>query len=521
MKAAIYARYSSDNQREESITAQLRAAHEYCKKNDYTIVKEYTDEAISARTDERPAFQKMIEDAATGLFGVLIVHKIDRFARNRYDAAFYKRSLQKSGVRIRYIEHQLDDSPESGILESVLEGMAEYYSKNLAREVKKGMHENALLAKHNGGTPPLGYDVAPDKTYVINSQESWIVQKIFRDYANDKSLASICAELNEARVTTKRGSSFGKNSLHDLLKNPKYIGRYTFGRSSTDVDGKRNSRKASENLIVIENALPALIDLTTWEKVQSKFRKNITGTRAAEIYIFSGLLRCPCGSTLVGNRYKGRTKDYSYYRCNNATRTGQCESPKYQKEILENFLLDKILPAILSKESAKVFCKSINEMMTVFAQENLSHIQTLEKEKKNAQSKVESLLRMAESGNAPLSLLDRIRQNEESVKSIDLQLAKIEKQIKKITLTEHQLQEIFELLKKEKEPAALKLLVQSLVCSILLDPEKDEMKIILKIDAAKYGITATNLGWLWWRRGESNPCPEAQSQSFLRAQSVI
>ena len=160
-------------------------------------------------------------------------------------------------------------------------------------------------------------------------------------------------------------------------------------------------------------------------------------------------------------------------------------------------------------------------MMTVFAQENLSHIQTLEQEKKNAQSKVESLLRMAESGNAPLSLLDRIRQNEESVKSIDLQLAKIEKQIKKITLTEHQLQEIFELLKKEKEPAALKLLVQSLVCSILLDPEKDEMKIILKIDAAKYGITATNLGWLWWRRGESNPCPEAQSQSFLRAQSVI
>ena len=168
MKAAIYARYSSDNQREESITAQLRAAHEYCKKNDYIIVKEYTDEAIPARTDERPAFQKMIEDAATGLFGVLIVHKIDRFARNRYDAAFYKRSLQKSGVRIRYIEHQLDDSPESGMLESVLEGMAEYFSKNLAREVRKGQKENALQAKHNGGTPPLGYSLTPNKEYQID-----------------------------------------------------------------------------------------------------------------------------------------------------------------------------------------------------------------------------------------------------------------------------------------------------------------------------------------------------------------
>ena len=306
MKAAIYARYSSDNQREESITAQLRAAHEYCKKNDYIIVKEYTDEAISARTDERPAFQKMIEDAATGLFGVLIVHKIDRFARNRYDAAFYKRSLQKSGVRIRYIEHQLDDSPESGMLESVLEGMAEYFSKNLAREVRKGQKENALQAKHNGGTPPLGYSLTPNKEYQIDESEAPIVRKIFTEYANGKSLRLIRDDLNSAGYRTKKGRAFGTNSLWDLMRNEKYIGTYVYGKSTIGPDGKRNTHpKDSENLIKFENALPAIIDRTTWEKVQHQFNKKSANIRSKEIYIFSGLLKCEhCGSTLVGNRYQ-------------------------------------------------------------------------------------------------------------------------------------------------------------------------------------------------------------------------
>ena len=126
MRAAIYARFSSNNQREESITAQLRAAHDYATKKGYSVVKEYADEAISGRKDDRPAFQEMIKDAKAGLFDVLIVHKIDRFARNRLDSAIYKYDLRKAKVAIEYVEHNLDSSPESIILESVLEGMAEY-----------------------------------------------------------------------------------------------------------------------------------------------------------------------------------------------------------------------------------------------------------------------------------------------------------------------------------------------------------------------------------------------------------
>ncbi len=133
INAAAYARFSSDNQREESIDAQLYIIREYAAKNGYQIIREYTDEAKSARTDNRPSFLSMIRDATMGLFDVIIVHKLDRFSRDRYDFAYYKRALKKAGVRLISVTERLDDSPESVMMESLLEGMAEYYSRNLAR----------------------------------------------------------------------------------------------------------------------------------------------------------------------------------------------------------------------------------------------------------------------------------------------------------------------------------------------------------------------------------------------------
>src|SRR5699024_7570062 len=167
-KAVAYARFSSDNQREESISAQIRAINEYAKNNNILMINTYIDEARSATTDDRPQFQRMIKDSANKSFDYVIVHKLDRFSRDRYDSAIYKRTLKNNGIRVLSVLENLDSSPESIILESVLEGMSEYYSKNLAREVKKGMKENALKCKFNGGTPPLGYDINKDKEYVIN-----------------------------------------------------------------------------------------------------------------------------------------------------------------------------------------------------------------------------------------------------------------------------------------------------------------------------------------------------------------
>ena len=205
MKAAIYARYSSDNQRDESIDAQVRAINEYANKSEITVVSIYIDEARSATSDNRPNFLKMMKDSEMRLFDLVLVHKLDRFSRNRYDSAFYKNLLKTNGVRVVSVLEQLDDSPESIILESVLEGMSEYFSKNLSREVMKGMKETALQCRHTGGIPPLGYDVNPDKTFSINTFEAKAVQLIFGMYAAGDGYSKIIDELNRLGYRTKRG----------------------------------------------------------------------------------------------------------------------------------------------------------------------------------------------------------------------------------------------------------------------------------------------------------------------------
>lgn len=270
MKAAIYARYSSDNQREESIEAQVRAIKEYADKNGIIITKVYTDEAKSATTDNRPKFLEMIKDSEFRLFDAVIVHKLDRFSRDRYDSAYYKRVLKKNGVRLISVLEHLDDSPESIILESVLQGMAEYYSKNLAREVMKGMKETALQCKHTGGIPPLGYNIDPEtKKYVVNADEAKAVRIIFEMYSEGYGYNQIIDKLNYLGYKTKIGRTFGKNSLSEILRNEKYIGTFVFNKVPKMMDGKRNSHrtKSPDEIIKIANGVPAIIDRETFDKV--------------------------------------------------------------------------------------------------------------------------------------------------------------------------------------------------------------------------------------------------------------
>ena len=145
MKAVIYARYSSDNQREESIEGQIRECTEYAVRNDITILSSYVDRALSARTADRPEFQRMIADSEKGLFDVVLVWKLDRFSRDRYDSAHYKHILKKNGVRVISARENISEGPEGIILESMLEGYAEYYSAELSEKIQRGQKVNAAV----------------------------------------------------------------------------------------------------------------------------------------------------------------------------------------------------------------------------------------------------------------------------------------------------------------------------------------------------------------------------------------
>ena len=194
-RAVIYARYSpGPNQRDESIEGQIRECRDVAKRHGLMVIHEYKDARFTGTNDERPEFQRMLRDADRGLFDVVITWKTDRFARNRYDSAIYKQRLKKNGIKIILAKEHIPDGPEGIILESMLEGMAEYYSANLSQNIRRGQRENALEGKFIGGTIPLGYKLDADKRYVIDTEKAPIVREIFQRYNSGEIGRASCRE---------------------------------------------------------------------------------------------------------------------------------------------------------------------------------------------------------------------------------------------------------------------------------------------------------------------------------------
>lgn len=197
MKAMIYARYSSDSQREESIEGQLRECKEYAEKSGITILGSYIDRALSAKTDNRPEFQRMIKDSAKGLFDAIIVWKLDRFARNRYDSAHYKTGLRKNGVKVISARETIAEDSTGILLESLLEGYAEFYSAELSEKVVRGMTENALKCKYNGGSMPIGYTVDSEQHFQIDPVSAPVVVEMYKLYDKGATIIELVNLLKE------------------------------------------------------------------------------------------------------------------------------------------------------------------------------------------------------------------------------------------------------------------------------------------------------------------------------------
>lgn len=367
-RVAMYAGYSSDNQRSESIDAQVRAMTKYCEQNNYQIVEKYIDEAKSGTSsDKRPQFLQMISDSSKHIFDIVLVHKLDRFSRNRYDSAVYKNELKKNGVSVYSVLENLDSSPESVILEALLEGMSEYYSKNLAREVMKGMKETAIQCKHTGGTPPLGYDVGADGHLVINEYEAEAVRLIFDMYSNGFSYDNIISELNRKGYYTKSGNHFKRNSLYSILTNEKYNGVYVFNKSaSKDFRNMRNthSYKSPDEIIRISDGCPRIVCEDVFTRVSNIIAENREKSgrlKAKERYFLSGFIRCGyCGRIMYGNRrYSGRNKLlHVTYRC--PTHKDMCRNKEINRGYIEAYILDVIKSAFASKRNVSKIVNKVN-----------------------------------------------------------------------------------------------------------------------------------------------------------------
>ena len=350
----------------------------------------------------------MIYDVKTSQVKVdlLLVHKLDRFARNRYDSAIYRKTLTKAGVKLLAVDQPLDDSPEAVLMESILEGIAEYYSKNLSREIMKGMKENAYQAKFNGGWVPLGYDVLDDQ-YVINEQEAIIVKHIFSMFLEGYGYRKIQSKLNQQGYRTKRGKIFGKNSLYEILRNPKYAGYYVFNKSPRRLDGKRNwhRRKKEEEIITVPDAVPAIISEEVFQKVQELMDKRKIGTnprqRSDVLYILTGKTACgECGSSMVGNsrRRKAGGTIIRFYECNKRLRTGECSNRRIKKDELEKYVMDKLEQNLFSPDNIQELARKLLILAQEKDKESVQVEKKIQKELAETEAKIVNIIGAIEDG---------------------------------------------------------------------------------------------------------------------------
>lgn len=409
IKAAIYARFSSSAQREESIEDQLRVCREYCSAHSMTVVTEYTDHAISGLTDARPDFQQMIKDGEKHYFDTLVLYSLDRFARNKYDSAIYKARLKKAGIKIVYVTTPIGEGAEAILMETVLEGLANYYSENLARSVRRGMEGNALKALWNG-TPPLGYKKV-NKVLTPDPISAPWVQKIFEEYAVGRPMADIIRELNAAGARTYAGREFTRNSFQNVLKNRVYIGEYKWAD------------------IVHQDAITPLVSKETFEKVQDRLKMNNktpAHAKANALYLLSGKLYCGlCGAPMIGESGKSHTGAFHYYySCANRKRPApgvpRCTKQTERKMDLETAVL-KIALNALTDDVLNEVAEAAHNMLAREA-EQADRAPALRAELKEIDNKISNILTAIEAGIFTASTRDRLTDLENQKAAISEQL---------------------------------------------------------------------------------------------------
>ena len=415
--AVIYARYSCSSQTEQSIEGQLHDAYDFASREGYTVIREYIDRAMTGTNDNRPSFQKMIKDAERQDFRYILVWKLDRFARNRYDSAVHKHQLSKFGVKVVSVKENITDTPEGVILEGLLEAMAEYYSADLSQKIKRGRHESVRKGLFPGGPVPLGY-VVKEKRLVPDPNTAPIVTEIFRRYADGEKIVDIYHDLNARGLRARRGAPFIRSTIVHILENTTYTGDYYYGDT------------------LVENAVEPLIDRETFNRAQANKDKNkrapaANRTPESPCLLLHKVFCGECGHQLTGSCGKSKIDGvphmYRYYACDGRNRFHtKCGMKVILRDELHYAVCRVVSDVILNKKcgTLKQIAESIYELYR-------SELDTSEFETLNAQMQrverdlnklVDSLITMPASAHARIA--QRMEELETQKKELELQLVR-------------------------------------------------------------------------------------------------
>ena len=416
----LYMRYSSDRQTEQSIEGQLRELLSFCVYHRYRVAAVYVDRAISAHAsmEKRPAFQQMLSDSHRAAWKTVLVYKLDRFARSREDAAVARMRLRKNGCNVESAKEGISKNPEGVILESILEGMAEYYSLELSQKITRGMRESALKGQAVGGSVPLGYKIEK-KQWVLDPLTAPLVSEAFNRYADGETVADICADFNARGYRTAKGAEFNKSSFKNIFRNEKYIGVYKYKD------------------IRVEDAIPRIITDDVWRNVQSRLKVNEQAPargKAKVPYLLAGKIFCGhCGSQMVGESGRGKSgKTYNYYSCAGRKIRHTCDKKPVPKDWIED---------VVAQDALEVLTDDVIEYVaTIAAQQSKEEIQqntnipAIQAQIADIERKIRNLMKAIESAStAPDVLVERIAELEAQKKGLTTQLSEEQRSVVPLT----------------------------------------------------------------------------------------
>ncbi len=425
-RVAIYARCSAQKQADKdlSIPAQLDAARAYARAQGMEVVREFVDEAESARTADRPDFQQMIAEARKKPrpFDLILVWKFSRFARSREDSVIYKRLLEKHGVRLTSLNEPVDDGPAGRMLEGILEVLDEFYSRNLATDTVRGMRKNASLGFHNGGVTPTGYrverqgsDRAPKSVLVPDPEYAPVVQRIARDYLGGEGARNIASKLNAEGLRTARGRLWSTQAILSILRNETYAGVRTWGT------GRRGGRKADREPVRVVGAHEALVEPEDFARIQallaSRARSQVHPRTLGSEYLLSGLLVCgACGARYIGHAAK--SGKVHYYGCQTKMKSGAaaCSGRLINRDRAEEAVADQLRDVVLTPLHFADLVRMVNEELATKTEAAATELASVEGQLAEAQGKLARLYDAIEAGTLSIAdLAPRIRQRKEQV----------------------------------------------------------------------------------------------------------
>lgn len=459
--AVIYARYSSDKQTEQSIEGQLHVCREYALKNDIVIVDTYIDRAMTGKNDRREDFQRMLRDSQKKLWDYVLVYKLDRFSRNKYETAIHKKTLRDNGIRLLSATENIPESPEGIILESLLEGMAEYYSAELAQKVRRGMHETRLKGNFCGGSILYGYRVE-NKKVLIDEERAPIVHRIYECYAAGLPVTTILDELNRQGVTY-RGKPFALNTIYGILRNERYSGVF-------QIHGE-----------IFTNTYPAIIEESLFQRVQDLIANNKSGRHSMiGNFLLRGKIKCGyCGSSVNGESGTSKNgKPCYYYKCASRKRKQPCRKKTVRKDDLESLVISVIEQLFSDKLLLAEYADRIIESYEAECRDT-TVLNLLVQDLDAVETSIRNLLQAIEAGIITDSTKSRLQELE--IQKADLQVKiEAEKSKNNIGLTRGDILEFFSDVLKLSSRQLIQLLIKEI---ILYD---DHMEITFY--HTKYGL---------------------------------